>query len=195
MHSNPDPERTLGDVVRYGVVREVTYDPPRVTVAVGDLLTHPIPWGAVTWGALRLWAPPSEGQQVVLICPEGDIAAAHIGHSLAQDAMPLAGPKDGRFRLEHDDGFAFEYDPGAKLLRLAPADGGATRIEGPLTVAGALTVEQTLTVEQAITGQYGLKLTGDATVSGDVKAGTVSLKGHIHTGVQTGGGLSGAPKP
>lgn len=189
MHSNPDPERTLGDVVRYGVVKSVTYDPPRVTVAVGDLLTHPILWGAVTWGALRMWAPPSEGEQIALICPEGDIAAAHVGHSLPYDGVPMVGPKDGRFRLEHDDGFAFEYDPGAKLLRLAPADGGSTRLEGPVTVTGPLTVEDT------ITGQGDLKLSGEADVAGDVKAGSVSLKGHVHLAVQFGKDLSGGPKP
>lgn len=47
----------------------------------------------------------------------------------------------------------------------------------------------------------GFEVTGNMTVSGtittpaDVIAGTVSLKTHIHSGVQTGGGTSGMPVP
>lgn len=36
---------------------------------------------------------------------------------------------------------------------------------------------------------------GDIEATGDIKAGTVSLKNHKHTAVATGGGLSGAPQP
>ncbi len=36
---------------------------------------------------------------------------------------------------------------------------------------------------------------GDIEATGDVKAGTVSLLDHVHSGVQTGGGESGPPVP
>lgn len=38
-----------------------------------------------------------------------------------------------------------------------------------------------------------LNVTGDITTNGNITAGTVSLKTHIHSGVTTGGGVSGGP--
>ena len=38
-----------------------------------------------------------------------------------------------------------------------------------------------------------VKITGSLTVTGDVVAGLTSLKNHIHSGVTTGGGVSGPP--
>jgi hypothetical protein len=60
-------------------------------------------------------------------------------------------------------------------------------------VSGNLTIEGNLllggTIESAAGGAYS----GNITTSGDVTAGTVSLKTHIHSGVTTGGGDSGPP--
>ena len=41
----------------------------------------------------------------------------------------------------------------------------------------------------------GLEVQGDIRATGDVSAGTISLQGHVHQGVQPGGGQSGAPVP
>lgn len=38
-----------------------------------------------------------------------------------------------------------------------------------------------------------IEITGDLNVSGDVKAGTVSLKTHVHSGVTVGTGVTGGP--
>lgn len=40
-----------------------------------------------------------------------------------------------------------------------------------------------------------VEMTGDLHVTGDVLAGTVSLKHHVHSGVQSGSGNSGQPVP
>jgi hypothetical protein len=38
-----------------------------------------------------------------------------------------------------------------------------------------------------------VQMTGDLNVAGDSLAGTISLQTHTHSGVQTGGGNTGAP--
>lgn len=38
-------------------------------------------------------------------------------------------------------------------------------------------------------------INGNLILNGDAIAGTIDLKTHVHTGVQTGGGVSGPPKP
>ena len=40
-----------------------------------------------------------------------------------------------------------------------------------------------------------VEVTGDITAQGDIKAGTVSLRHHVHSGVQSGSSNSGQPVP
>ena len=70
---------------------------------------------------------------------------------------------------------------------------GAVTVQGVITAGGLA-----ITAMPGITGADG-KVTGDLNITGtvkadtDIKAGTVSLKTHIHTGVTTGAGVSGQP--
>ena len=61
------------------------------------------------------------------------------------------------------------------------ADGGVT-VNGPLTVNGDTTINGETNVSKTLTAAT------------DVIGGGKSLKGHKHTGVQTGGGMSGPPQ-
>jgi len=68
-------------------------------------------------------------------------------------------------------------------LSVTGQDGGPgqTTITGNVKIIGSL----------AVTGQ--LTVDGDIKAGGDVVAGGVSLRGHTHTGVEPGGGVSGPP--
>lgn len=68
-------------------------------------------------------------------------------------------------------------DDGATFVSVAP--GGAVAITAP----AGLTINADVVVN------------GKVTTTGDVKAGTISLQTHRHTGVQTGSGTSGGPTP
>lgn len=68
-------------------------------------------------------------------------------------------------------------DDGATFVSVAP--GGAVAITAP----AGLTINADVVVN------------GKVTTTGDVKAGTISLQTHKHTGVQTGSGTSGGPTP
>lgn len=67
-------------------------------------------------------------------------------------------------------------------------------IEAPvIQLIGAVAVTGALAVSGAITGASGAPIQGDLEVTGDVKAGDITLKTHKHLGVTTGGGISGLP--
>ena len=68
-------------------------------------------------------------------------------------------------------------DDGATFVSVAP--GGAVAITAP----DGLTINADVVVN------------GKVTTTGDVKAGTISLQTHRHTGVQEGSGTSGGPTP
>lgn len=83
---------------------------------------------------------------------------------------------------------------------------GATTITGNTTVNGQATVTQRLNANgglgaTAAPGQPAMQLAGDLavtgalTTTGDQVANGISQSAHVHTGVQTGTGLTGAPKP
>jgi hypothetical protein len=71
MATTSDPEHLTGDVLRLGVVAAV--DPGGATCMVesGDVVAGPLPWVAWRAGGLRVWAPPSVGEQCLVLSPEG----------------------------------------------------------------------------------------------------------------------------
>lgn len=83
----------------------------------------------------------------------------------------------------------------------AKIDAPSTEITGTLKVDGAVTMLQTLDVAAlasvgalASSGAAGASsMTGDLSVTGDVTANGTSLHTHVHGGVTTGSGDTGAP--
>ena len=64
--------RMLVNVVRFGKIAEVDCDLKLVRVKVGGNLTDWRPWLAQRAGLDQTWWPPTVGEQVVLLSPEGD---------------------------------------------------------------------------------------------------------------------------
>jgi phage baseplate assembly protein gpV len=63
------------------------------------------------------------------------------------------------------------------------------QINGNVTISGATVIQGGLSVS----GGNGASVAGNLKTTGDVVAGTVSLQGHTHSGVQTGNGSTGKP--
>jgi phage baseplate assembly protein V len=179
-----DTQRLIGDIARLGTVASVDLAAGTAQVDVGELRTGDIPWLTFRAGATRTWSPPSVGEQVLVLSPEADTAAGLIVGGLSSDAHP-APASDGSMLVQYQDGASIGYDPERHALT-AKLPAGATVLieaEGGLHFTGDLTVDG------------DIRSTGTVTADGDVKAGTVSLKTHRHTAVQTGGGISGPPQP
>lgn len=158
-----DTQGLIGDLLRIGTIASVDLADATATVQAGDVTSPPLPW--MEWaGAFRTWSPPSVGEQVLLLCPEGDIAAAVILRGIFSDARP-APASDENPSL---------YGPGGLVITLTP-DG--MRIVAP----GGLAIEGDVAI------------TGTLTASEDVIGGGISLKSHPHSGVQPGSGQSGGP--
>ncbi|KQN29699.1 phage baseplate assembly protein V [Sphingomonas sp. Leaf38] len=177
-----DIQRLVGDLAREGSIASVDLSTGMARVRFADdLTTGDIPWLCGRAGKTRIWAPPAIGEQVTVLCPEGDTGRGMIIGSLSSDAHPHAA-QDGSTRIDFEDGSWFGYDPGSgdltativgKATITAP---GGIRLVGPVTMKG------------------DVKLEGDMTATGDVVADGKSLKGHTHTAVQPGSGFSGPPK-
>jgi phage baseplate assembly protein V len=173
----------LSELIRLGTIASVDLEAARCIVRYGDpddegggAETPPIRWLMLRAGKTRVWSPPSVGEQVVLLVPDGQIAAAVALPGIVQNAFPAAGA-DLTELLEFEDGALISYDPLAHVLSAILPDGGTAEIEAP----GGITIRADVTIE------------GSVTVSGDVTADGVSLKTHVHSGVSAGGGDTGVP--
>lgn len=189
MMDAPDPQKLIGDVLRLGTVETVDLAQATCTVRVGDMVTGDIPWIAPRAGSARIWCPPSIGEQVLLICPEGDMLAGMALGGLFFDARPAPASTDS-FHAAFDDGAWIDYEPVHHTLTVNLPNGGTAAIYAP----GGLTITGPVTIKGPVRVEDDLRATGTITGDTDVKGGGKSLKDHKHTAVQAGGAVSGPPQ-
>lgn len=165
--------RRLENLLRPGTVHAVDHAAARIRVASGDLLTDWLPWFERRAGTTRSWSPPTIGEQCLLLCPGGEMAAGLVLVGLYSDSNPA--PVDGP-DLHHAafaDGAVIEYDQAGHSLRATLPAGATVSVTAP----GGITLD-----------------TPQVTVTGDVVANGISLVHHVHGGVQSGGSNTGSPQ-
>ena len=195
------------------------YDPSTYSVKViiqpDGILTGWIPlksvWIGNGWG---LFCPPSIGDAVEIDYQEADGFGGSVGLRFFNDQdRPLPCPS-GEFWLVHKSGASFKSTNDGKLTLTDPSgtvlnltnDGNVTitgnlKVSGNTTINGNTEIDGTTLSKGAITGQGGMAISGGsgATVNGsihttgDVTAGSISLQGHTHSGVQGGNSRTGTP--
>lgn len=184
--SGADTDRAISDLVREGVVASLDLDAGKAVVRFGDIVTPPIDW-LCSAGDTRIWNPPALGEQVVVVCPEGDIERAFIAGGLPSSSFaPLfLGVAVG---IAFRDGGRVVYDPETSRLELQLP--GAVHVAAPEGV--------TLVADVAIQGDVriegDLQATGTVTGDDDVVFAGKSAKAHTHGGVAAGSGFSGPPR-
>lgn len=186
-------------LIRVGTIASIDLAAARCTLRIGDpdeeeIETPPLPWLAGRAGATRIWSPPSVGEQAMLWCPEGEIAGGIVLTGLPCDAFPPAGDSVEEHIL-FADGATLSYDPQGHILTATlPAGATANIACDQINITGAVSITGPLSVTGDVTIDGDLDLSGTATADTDVVGGGKSLKGHKHTGVTAGGGVSGAPQ-
>lgn len=182
--------RMLENLIRYGVIAAVQMEPPRVQVKTGSLTTAWLPWLALRAGADKEWDPPTEGEQVILFSPSGQLANGVVLTGLFSDHIPANGNRAGLHRRTYADGAVIEYDSVQHHLSATLPDNGTTSLvsKGGINIIGPIN-------HQGDYNQTGNQnVVGLVTVSEDVVAATISLVKHLHGGVLVGGAKTGKPE-
>lgn len=166
----------LDELIRFGTIASVDLAAARCTVETGDVLSTAIPWIEPRAGETRTWSPPSVGEQVMLLCPGGDLAAGVALRGIFSDAMPAPG-NSLRNLILFKDGGEISYDPETHELLVNLPEGANVTIvaSGGIGLVGDLDVAGTIRASQ------------------DVVTNGISLKSHKHGGVQAGAAQTGAP--
>lgn len=129
-------DRQLAGLVRIGTIDSVDASTYRARVRVSpDVLSAPLRWLADAFDD-AVWNPPSEGAQVLVICPSGDLAQGVIVRGLYSASNPP--PSDGLAvrRVTFRDGTVVEYDTDAGVLRVDAAGDVIVEAAGNAVVAG-----------------------------------------------------------
>jgi phage baseplate assembly protein V len=185
-------EGDFGDAINLGRILEVDLARGLVRVETGDVESDWVRWSSGRAGATRFWSPPTVGEQVAVIAPGGDLAGAFAIGGFHSDDNPPAGDSL-RELIQFQDGAVIAYDPEAHELEATLPDGATVKI----VAVGGITLDASdggLTVKGDVNIEGEVHATGPIGSDGDVVAGTISLQEHVHSGVATGGGLSGGPQ-
>ncbi|MBS9424527.1 phage baseplate assembly protein V [Photorhabdus caribbeanensis] len=131
-------------------------------------------------------------------------------HNLS-DGFAIVGPQSQQQKitnisthtaqLRSDDGAAYiELDPNSHNItvitpaKLIATANGSTEITSPdIILNGNVTINGNLSQGMGA-GGGAATMQGPVTVSNDVTAAGISLKNHVHSGVQSGGGKTGKPQ-
>ena len=183
--------RMLENLIRFGVIAAVQMKPPRVQVKTGTLTTAWLPWLALRAGADQEWDPPTEGEQVILFSPSGQLANGVVVTGLFSDHIPANGNRAGLHRRTYADGAVIEYDSVAHHLNATLPTGGTSSLvsTGGINIIGPINHhgDYNQTGNQNVVGRVD--------VSVDVVAAGVSLVNHLTSGVKQGTDQSGRPVP
>jgi phage baseplate assembly protein V len=191
MRTPDDHETDPDSLIRFGSVAAVDLAAARCTVTLDtDVETPPLRWLETRMGKTRVWSPPSVDEQVLLLCPNGELGSGIILRGLSCDAFA---PADNREidLIKFDDDAVVSYDAAAHELKIVLPDGGKLAITAPGGLAITATDGVEITADVTITGDVTVSKT--LTASTDVVGGGKSLKSHTHPGVQSGGSSTGAP--
>ncbi|MEZ5688698.1 MAG: phage baseplate assembly protein V [Caenibius sp.] len=190
----PDTVSDPLQIIRVGRVTAVNRGAATCQVEVGDPLnggyvTTDIQWSAMRAGKTIVWSPPSVDEQIVLLCPDGDIAQAVAMPGLFSTLYPAPGNGSREF-VQFEDGAEFGYDPDENAADIALPAGATLTIKstGGVFIEGDVAVEGKITATDIITSDI------------DVQArpgtpGEVSLVRHIHGSAPTGNVPEPDPEP
>ena len=206
--------RLILNMIRVGSVVDIDCDAKLVRVQVGKNTPTWRPWAVHRAGDAQTWWPPSIGEQVILLSPEGNFDNAVILPAMYSDQFQPPSNNPAHHTTRYKDGAVIQYDSAAHVLTATLPDGtSVSAVPGTVTsnaedtvCTGNLTVEKNLTVNGFTVLNAGMNVKAGkaggpaAMVEGmiqatlDMIASGISLVKHKHGGVKRGDDESDGPK-
>ncbi|WP_066738183.1 phage baseplate assembly protein V [Cupriavidus sp. D384] len=191
--------RLLENLLRLGTITELQHTaPPRVRVQTGGLTTDWLPWIEHRAGSTRTWSPPTIGEQVLLLCPSGDLRNGIVLCGIPSDANDTPSHSPNETVTRYPDGATTRYNHTSGALTVIGVQhvlieaATSVLVRSPTTTFdGDVTVKGLLSYQNGISGQAGANgnaIQGDITHSGgDLSSNGVVVHKHDHGGVRRGG--------
>ena len=175
--------RRLANMVQLGAIAEADYANARVKVRMGDMVSAWLPWVTARAGGNRTWDAPEVGEQVMILSPSGNPAQGVVLGAIYQQAYAAPETEPGKHHTVYQDGAVIEYDRDAHHLKAVLPAGATVELiaDGGINFTGDLTVTGNITATGNITDSVR-SMAADRTI----------YNGHVHPGVEPGGGSTSA---
>lgn len=195
--------RRLENIVRIGTVHSIDHAAVRCRVQSGRLVTQWLPWIESRAGETTTWNPPTVGEQCIVFSPSGEAGGGIVLYGIHSSGKQPPSHAPEKHVIKFPDGAIIGYDHASGHLDATGIQTGVIQAATSITmdtpdvfVTGRLTVDGLLTYRSGMQGTGGsgasAVIDGDVSVTGDVVAGNISHRGHVHD--EHDGGTTGAPK-
>ncbi len=184
-----EQQRQKGNLSRFGTIAELDLAAARCRVKTGELVSDWIPWFTPRAGTTIEWSPPCVGEQGMLLCPDGDTIGACFLRGVYSDGFAAPDSGEHVHLVRFPDGTTVRYDDAGHALEVTLASGGTVT----LTADGGVTINGDTTINGNVEINGDVQVNGKLTATDDVVGGGISLKTHAHSGVQSGGSMTGPP--
>lgn len=128
-------ERRLNNVISIGIVDEVNHKDALCTVVIEDNVTDWLPFGGMRMGNVKIWNPPSVGEQVLVLSENGELDTAVVVSSFDYESNKQPSSNPNSVELHCKDGAKFVYDHSLHKLDVnLPSDSTTTVQSNTITV-------------------------------------------------------------
>jgi phage baseplate assembly protein V len=177
-------DRRIANIIRIGTVAALDEVNATATVKLDDnLTTTSLPWVTHRAANTITWSAPRVGEQVLVLAPSGELAQGVILPAIYQDLYPAPVNTKDRETIVYPDGSAVDYNSATNTLTVTVSGTGNVIVNCKTATVNAETKVELSTPL--------VHVTGDIHADGDVVAGSISLKNHVHSDPQ--GGNTGTP--
>ncbi|CNI32878.1 phage baseplate assembly protein V [Yersinia pekkanenii] len=104
-------KRLLANIIRIGIVSDVSLANGLCRVKIGNLETDWLNWLTLRAGRVRFWSAPSVGEQVMVLSIGGELTTGFVLPAIFSDAKPAPSQSPDAMVITFPDGARFEYEP------------------------------------------------------------------------------------
>ncbi|PHV11315.1 phage baseplate assembly protein V [Chitinimonas sp. BJB300] len=184
MPNYADLSRRFESLIRSGTITAIDHTSALCRVKTGSLETEWLPWLERRAGDTRTWNPPTVGEQVLVLCPSGEVAAGFVLLGLYSAQKPAPDSQPHTHVITFPDGAYLCYD---HALGALIATGIKTAL---LDASGSITAKAGQTLVAEVGDSVTIKAGGSVTID----APTTTITGNlvVQKALSFMGGMSGS---
>lgn len=189
---SPDIERRLQSFVNRGIVTQVDYAAARCRVQIDGLETDWLKFSAARLGNIKIWNPPSVGEQVLVISETGELSTGLVTTSFDYDDEPMPSTNADTIEIHCTDGAAFIYNHATHALSVSLPDDSTTTLRSSHLQISATAIDIDCTTYRVACDSYRLDCQSYTLNSQTINQnGVYTINGqpylsHNHNGVKSG---------
>lgn len=198
MNTSPiETERRLQSFINRGIVTHVDYAAARCRVQIDGVETDWLKFSAARIGKVKIWNPPSVGEQVLVISETGELSTGLVTTSFDYDDQPMPSANADTFEIHCDDGASFIYNHATHNLGIRLPNDSTTILVSSSVQISADDVFVDCTNYRVACSTYAIDTQSYSLSSqSNNQKGTLTINGkpylsHRHSGVESGPSSTG----